>query len=175
MTLDIGKEPPLHRRFNQKKAIEHIRNRYRHAYEQIRKQVKILQHSKEFRDKCKELYEQGYKDWVILSAILNCKANWTSQIQRTSLADLDSKQYWKLIEESKDVVFLPKDFLSEDFDKHIGLHFVMALTTWGFQLRRRDFDPKVVENFMRKRMKHLDFDLPHKPLFGDPLGDWPKI
>jgi hypothetical protein len=42
-------------------------------------------------------------------------------------------------------------------------------------LRRPDVEPRAIRAFLRDRMHHYDLDLPHRPLFGTPPGDWPEV
>ena len=175
MNSDAGIKPPLHRRFDEDKALEFIRNRYRHCRDKIAKQVEVLQKDAAFREKCKEYYKRGYKDWVILTAILNCMINY--KVQELGLILPSEEVRNKFLELSamlQNAVYPTKKFL-EDIDLQIGFHSILALNTYGFRPRRKDFNPDVVEKFLRERMRHFDFDLSHEPLFGEPPGSWPKI
>lgn len=177
MSSATGVSPPLHRRFDEKAAMRYIRNRYHHCREKIAKQVKVLQEDTSFRRKCQSFYEKGYKDWVILTAIMNCVLNWKAkEIGLTVSPEEDPKQFLELQHTLRDTVYPSRRFLGEDMIFQIQvMHGITALKTYGFELRRRDFKPEVVEKFLRERMKHFDFDLPHNPLFGEPPGDWPRI
>jgi hypothetical protein len=54
-------------------------------------------------------------------------------------------------------------------------HFnFMALASYGFELRQRTIQPEAVERFLRERLNHYEMDLPHRALFGDKPGTWPK-
>ena len=183
MNSVTGIIPPLHRRFSERKAKQYIRNRYRNLRPKIEKQVEVLQNDKPFREKCKEYYKIGYKDWIIISAIFNCMLNWKCKELGIEYPNKDymdkSRQQIDLLRE---VVYPPERFLDRDIemrespiDFNIKMHFPTVLITYGFEPRRRDFKPEIVEKFLIERMRHLDFDLPHKPLFGEPPGDWPII
>jgi len=175
MNLGIGIRPPLHRRFDEKKALEFIRNRYRHCHDKIPKQVEALQKDPAFREKCKKLYQKGYKDWVILTAILNCMINFKARELGLDLSREEvSSRFSELSEMLQDNVYPTNEFL-RDIDFQIKFHSILALSTYGFEPRRRDFNPEVVEKFLRERMRHFDFDLPHKPLFNELSGCWPEI
>lgn len=50
----------------------------------------------------------------------------------------------------------------------IATHNMTVLLPYGFQLRRPDFRPEVVERFLHDSMNHFEPDLPHRPLFGEP-------
>ena len=79
MNSATGSIPPLHRRFNKKKALQFIRNRYVGLKGDISTQVVILQQDAGILKKFQGYYEKGYKDWVILSAIFNCMLNWKAK------------------------------------------------------------------------------------------------
>lgn len=175
MNSDTGIKPPLHRRFDQNKALEFICNRYRHCRNKIAKQVEVLQKDPTFREKCREYYKKGYKDWVILTAILNCMINFKAQEMSLNLSSEKIRnKFLKLPNVLQDTVYPTKKFL-ENMDFQIQMHSILALNTYGFKPRRKDFKPEVVEKFLRERMRHFDFDIPHESLFGEPTGNWPKV
>lgn len=180
MNSVTGSTPPLHKRFDEKKAIVHIRNRYRQIREKISKQIESLQQNRAFREKCQGYYSRGYKDWVICSAIFNCMLNWKAQEDGLKLnppsSSVDSQSFLELQNKLSGIVYPADRFLGKDMSVHLDVvHNVTVLKSYGFELRRKDFKPDVVEKFLRERMKHFDFDLPHDPLFGEPPGHWPKI
>ena len=176
MISDTGVKPPLHRRFDKEVAMHQIRNRYRELRKKISKQVELLQKDVLFRQKVQEYYQRSYKDWVIVGAIFNCMLNWKARELGMKLPDEKERQ--KLVELQElvsDAVYPTEQFLGEDFDLQIKFHSLLALKSYGFEMRRMDFKPKVVEKFLRERMKHFDFDISHRLLFGEPPGDWPDI
>lgn len=176
MIWKYGKEVPVHKRYNNEHAEEGVINRYRKAKEHIAKQVTELQSCKEFNDKCSQLYNKGYHDWVILMVILNCMLNLRSQERQVPLTPETMNQpIDELLSELDDLVYPCEIFMGVLFDRNLELHFITALQSWGFQLRRRILAPDVAEKFLRIRMKHFEFDLPHRNLFGTPPGDWPEL
>lgn len=176
MTSETGVKPPLHQRFDEQVAIRHIRNRYGEIRKAISRQVDVLRKENVFRQKCQGYYQSGYKDWVIVGAILNCMLNWKARDLGIDLPSEGAKQQFiELRNILSDVVYPTERFLGGDLDMHIKAHSLYALNSYGFEMRRKDFKPEVVEKFMRERMRHFDFDLSHRPLFGEPPGDWPNI
>ena len=175
MNSATGVSPPLHRRFNEQKAFDFIRNRYHQCYKKIAEQVKALQADAAFRNKCQEYYKRGYKDWVIVSAIFNCMLNWKAhELSLPVSPESARKQFLDLQNLLSDTIYPTWWFLGSDMDFHIQMHCLNALITYGFEPRRRDFRPDVVEKFLRERMRHFEFDIPHTPFFGEPPGDWPE-
>lgn len=176
MTSNIGKTPPLHRRYNEENALEHIANRYRKCKKDIYQQVRLLQSDPLFRKKCEIYYKKGYKDWVILGAIYNCILNWMAREKEISFNSIeDSKKFIGLQDEISKKTYPSSDFMGEDMDMQVNSHILYVLPTYGFNVRRHDIYPQALEEFLRVRMRHFDFDLPHNPLFGDPPGNWPNI
>lgn len=170
-----GKEVPVHRRFNKEEAEEHVRNRYRTAKEHISKQVIELQTCKEFCEICSQLYIKGYHDWIILSVILNCMLNWRAQERRIPLTpEYMHENMNVLLSDLDNLVYPCAKFMGAEFDINLKMHFATVLVTWGFQFRRHNLSPEVIEEFLRIRMKHFDYDLPHEKIFGTPPGCWPE-
>ncbi|MBL7167263.1 hypothetical protein ISS40_01190 [Candidatus Bathyarchaeota archaeon] len=166
-----NKKAPLHKLYDAEKSLEYIKNRYIRIREMMEKQITALQQDQEFKKICQKYNKDGYPDWVILSAIMNCVIN-------TRMKDLqydvlrNPEKFLEISEEIKELVYSPKKIL-KDLDKNIKLHAIICLPTYGFELRRKDITPEVVERFLRERMVHYSHDLPHNPLFGESDGNWP--
>lgn len=178
MKSSIGPNPPLHRRFNENESREHICNRYSTLRNILAKQVEVLQQNESFRDRCNYYYGKGYKDWVILSAIHNCMMNWKAGELGLTFLEADQELFHDLTNQIKDAVYPVDRFLGEDFDNAIKIYCFTCLRTYGFVLRLGAITPEIAENiekFLRERMRHFELDLPHNPIFGEPLGDWPEI
>lgn len=172
-----GATPPIHRRFNEDEAIKQIRNRYSQIGYKIKGQVEILQGDEEFCYMCQTLYDKGYKDWMILAAIFNVVLNLE---MRDAGVDYTDQQYAEqfmrdLAQKERHTVYSAELFLGDEFDRALITFQFTALLTWGFHPRARLLSPTVVEWFLRERMRHFDYDLPHHALFGDPPGDWPSL
>jgi len=174
MTWPLGAKPPLHRRFNEGKALELIRGRYAGLRSRIPSQVTTLQNDGEFRLLCRSYYDMGYKDWLIVSAVLNCMLNWKAHSLGLDFRSPESRQHFaRIADRLEDSCYPAWRFEKDEMDKMIAIHNMSALLAYGFEPRRLDFREAVVERFLRERMNHFEFDLPHKELFGEPPGDWP--
>ncbi len=105
---------PLHRRFNEREALKAIRNRYRKIKSLIPTQIKVLQEDSDFRSLCAELYQEGYKDWVIVSAIFNSVLTWRANEMKITYGEFEticSGDSMKSL--MKDAVFEPERFTEE--------------------------------------------------------------
>ncbi len=101
---------------------------------------------------------------MLLTAILNWVLNWTAR--ETGLFNPDTIH---------DTLFPSNRFLGKEMDFQVRMmHGILVLKTYGFEIRRKDLKPEVLEKFLRERMKHYSFDLPYELLFGEPIGEWPR-
>jgi hypothetical protein len=176
MTQTIGEHPPLHRRFNEAESLQLIRNRYRNLHRTLAGQVKVLQDDIETRIIFRSFYEADFKDWHLLSAIYNVRMNWHFGEFGISLSDCPSKERLKEVEEIITLsIERPSRFANNKLiEEALRLSDVTCLPTYGFECRRADYSPDAVRSFLQHRMRHYDLDLPHRPLFGKPPGDWPE-
>jgi hypothetical protein len=176
MITKTGNSPPLHRRYSESEAIEQVRNRYVTAKSCIVAQVRELQTFEPFKEKCAKLYEEGFKDWIILTIIFNCMMNWLAQERgQIFTPEIIRDKFPQIKESMRGKVFPGSKFMSWEFELNMNAHMVTVLSTWGFEIRRHNLSPKVVSEFLRRRMRHFDHDLPHRNLFGEPPGDWPDL
>lgn len=175
MGFDPLDSPPLHRRFDEQKALRQIAERYQGCRGRIPTQVKMLQDDEDFCALCQQYYAMGYKDWMILMAILNCVLNWKLQARGVKLAGANVAQLMRTqMHEVNDDSYPVWRFDREMMDLHLQIFHMIALKAYGFDLRRRDYHPKCVERFLRCHMRHFDLDLAHEPMFGETKGEWPQ-
>jgi hypothetical protein len=176
MTSGYGTTLPLHRRFDEAKAMEHVSNRYLKMRHQISGQVAALQKDEIFLRECSSFYKRGYPDWIILSGIVNKMLNIRLQEFGLNVFEVTSDPEFvqELLTSLAGRVYPARFFYGEEFGQHVLLHLVDSLRTYGFTPRRSDFQPETVEKFLRERMRHFEFDLKHEQLFGDPPGEWPN-
>jgi hypothetical protein len=179
MISSTGPIPPTHRKYNEQASIEFIKNRYINLRNMIEKQVELLQHDELFCDLCESYYKKGYKDWLILSTIHNCMMNWKAkEVGKPLYMINDRDEVKELVNLLPGVAYPPNLFLEDELEGHIQAFNFTCLRTYGFELRQNTFTPKIadsIERFLRDRMNHFKLDIPHKPLFGKPPGEWPKF
>jgi hypothetical protein len=175
MTSIIGGSPPLHRRFDESKSIELIQNRYRNLQPILARQVEVLQKDVESRIVFRDFYDQGFKDWHLVSAVFNIRMNWyygDFQFAMENPPDSDK------LNEIKEIISLftepPSRFANAGLiEQALRIFDATVLMSHGFHCRRSDYKHEAVRNFLRNRMRHYDLDIPHQPLFGKPPGNWP--
>ena len=175
MTSTNGSKLKLHHRHNLGPDKESIRFRYATYRRKLSQQVSLLQKSDVFRAKCTELYERGYKDWMILGALLN----WTIRIAGSNASEIEAtmQQTNERIrsDEPFDEQITPDDLCGDEFLGFLySFNFLFLATTYGFDLNRRKVEPRAAERFLSERLAHFDRDIPHVPMFGEKPGDWPS-
>lgn len=176
MTENSGKTAPLHRRYNPDEIMGAVRKRYTLAREQLSDQVAVLQESIAFRKIAAGLYARGYKDWSILMGIMSRMMDLRGkEIGLDPMSEEGRSKYEELHLRLSGHSYSPSCFTDDHFLNNVEGHNMAALVTYGFEIRRSDFHTDSVERFLRYRMKHFDFDLPHDEMFGDPRGDWPEL
>lgn len=172
MTSTTGSPPP-HRRFDEADSLRQIRDRYIGLKQSITLQVEALQKDKGFMAICAEYYERGYKDWHILSAVLNQVLHLETERRGLGWSPHDMRLRQKVMNELHNAQFAPNAFNRADMDRNLSLHAMTCLQNYGFMLRNRRVKPEVVEKFLRDRMMHFALDIPHDPMFRNPIGNWP--
>lgn len=171
----IGPKPPVHSRFNERRALIQIGNRYRRTYQLLRPQIEKLQSSPEFCEQAEAYYAKGYLDWILLTVALNVMGNCLMHEmfpnpKENNFQIKNSELYKKL----KNRVFEPTSFLGKNFEMCLNVTNMTILKTWGFEYRKEAFRPQVVERFLIERMRYFEIDFPHSPLFR-PNGTWPDV
>lgn len=174
MTSTSG--PPLHSRFNEPEARAAVVLRYQRLKEKSAAQVAALQQCSEFLSQCTRYYERGIPDWTIINSIASRVLSivLTERGKRAA----EGKAIDKILRAPgpiSTIVFPCSDFLGDAFASQLDYDNMAMLKGYGFVLRRGLVKPSVVERFLRERMRHFAFDLPHQPLFGNPPGSWPSL
>jgi hypothetical protein len=67
-----------------------------------------------------------------------------------------------------------QELCGDQFLRFLYTFNMVALASYGFELRQHVIHPEVMERFLRERLDYFSLDLPHLPLFGDPPGHWPE-
>ncbi len=176
MSSITGSTAPLHRRFNEQDSLRQIRNRYIGVKEEIADQVQSLQRDERFLARCEGFYKQGYKDWHILSAILNLMLHLRGKELKLDLHRReDAERMKKVPNELRGRVYPTEAFLTSELEFMFVNHALTCLRRYGFEERGVGLRSEPVIKFLRERMKHFDLDTPHPPMFGQPPNDWPKV
>lgn len=169
---------PLHRRHNSSGAIEAIEQRYSQFHQKLEPQVFVLQRNAAFRSQCSELYKRGYKDWMILGAVFNFLLQAELAEREVDIRDGQrASEIARKLLDDQSFVFGATDaqeLCGDQFLRFLYTFNMVALASYGFELRQHVIHPEVMERFLRERLDYFSLDLPHLPLFGDPPGNWPE-
>ena len=170
---------PLHYRANRAEQRDAVRNRYQRGRIAASAQVAALQNDPAFLAEARGWYARGYKDWVLVSAIVNSLGN--EVVRERDLGPRPGQPIPKplppdeMLQAVKGRVLPTAAFLGDRFD-HMVMGFEIAALA-GYQLRQRthQLDSAKLRAFLRDRLDFYDFDYKHAPLFGDPPGSWPEF
>ncbi len=154
-----------------------MRNRYVRGRIAAGAQVAELQKDAAFLAEARQWYTRGYKDWVLVSAIVNGLAN--EMMRERDLIPLPGRPVPKqmspdeMVEAVKGCVLPTTSFLGENFDRMITIFEISALGSYQLRPRSHHLIGDKVRAFLRERLEFYDFDYEHPPLFGSPPGSWP--
>lgn len=176
MTSTTGLKPPLHRKFNEARSIKQIRNRYRGMKGKFNAQLAVLRADDSFLQRCEKLYANGYKDWHILSAIFNRLMHLEGLRRGIDLGTKEGQELYQTLQDQvNDVTFPASVFDGSEWEMSFTMHAITCLATYGFEPRTAVMHPDLAVKFLRERMRHFELDIPHQPMFENPLGDWPNV
>jgi hypothetical protein len=176
MTSTTGSKPPLHRRFDEAKSLEYIRNRYRGMKGKFDAQLEALRADDGFLNRCEQLYAKGYKDWHILSAIYNRLLHLEGARREIDLHTHEGRESHKnLSKEIMTAIFPASAFDGPEWEFAFKMHAITCLGSYGFEHRTSAISPDAIVAFLRDRMRHFELDVPHKPMFARPCGPWPEV
>ena len=179
MNYEENKPVVLHKRYSEKESLENIAYRYRNVREAFGGYICILQANSEFIKYCGELYERGYKDWMVLGALNGFIVNIYMGDKYGGIGPKTPKPTEKdLVEAIRNVALIsfPSDrFNKEIMEFHLDMFASATLKTWGFEIRG-PVSMEALKKFLKERMRYFEDDLDHIPLFsvnGD--GTWPDV
>lgn len=139
-------------------------------------QLAILRADKGFLERCARLYNEGYKDWHILSAVFNHLMRLEANRRQIDLGTKEGQNaYKRLADGVKNTAFPASDFDGPEWEFAFTMHAITCLATYGFEQRTAAMRPELAVVFLRERMRHFDLDVAHAPMFAEPLGDWPDV
>ena len=167
---------PLHSRYSKEKSLEMVRNRYFHLKEILCAQVPALQNDIAFCELCKEYYNNGYKDWMILSIIANIMLN--IMLNKIPIPQNREEMEREVIDASEEItgkVYPTYVFNKEKMDSSFVIFALTTLKAWGFEIRRARLSKDEILNFLSERMAFFEDDIDHQPLFSKNGGEWPEI
>jgi len=168
--------PPLHRRHDSTDARKAVRERYTVFQEKLPLHVASLQKHKPFLEQCQNAYKIGYKDWMILGVIQNVLIQ--PLLAKNKLDNEEMAKSMRHIFNAPGPIkelLPPEEFCTNEFRLHLHQFNLLALRSYGFEVRRQIVSPATLEKLLGERLLYFELDLPHQPLFGDPIGEWPEI
>ncbi len=170
--------PPLHRRHESSEARQALRRSISGVSHETQATGQDSPEERLIPGPVHELYDGGYKDWMILGAVYNrlLQTKLTAQginvldgaIAAAAARDITNDP--GPIREVCDAEhFCGREFMF--FLRHFNF---LALSSYGFELAGGTLQPETVERFLRERLNYFEMDLPHRALFGKKPGTWPR-
>lgn len=161
----FGDEIPLHRLFDEKEELNYIRIRYEIIPRKIPRQLEYLARSIQFAEIVKELYSLGWKDWLIIWAILSTVSNEILSKKYQVAGEEMLRAHYDFKEPDDFIPFDESHFTIERLEFFLRLGLMSSIQSYGFEFRDRDIEPEKIEKFLRKRFKFYDLDIEHIPFF----------
>jgi hypothetical protein len=177
MTFPKNESAPYHVMRSESEMKRQVKSRYQRLRADISEQVVVLQRSKEFCDFASGYYTQ-YRDWTILNGVYNCMLDWRGRevYGVRWLRENPHEQLKVALDRVKGSVYPAFRFVDKvTFERSVLGHLHSALKACGFDLRYARVDNDLVTAFLKDRLGFFDIDYPHKPLFGNPPGEWPLL
>lgn len=148
----------LSEKYNKDFAIDAIKNRFTNAQKCMHMTLAELRKDPAFPEFIRDLRNKGWKDWQIISNMLNFMINYkintfeqkdfsTDQEKIEHLQKMFSK-YLDLDENHCYVQFPLKAFQSEDFAKQFDISFISTLKTYGLESNLITPNFKAVKEFL---------------------------
>ena len=166
----------LHPRFNEAEEKKRVRKRYQVCAAGLRYTLPRLKAESEFRQLISKFRADGWKDWHILSSILNVVA--AARVAEEMGTNEPSAEWRKRFHaaifapETKDSVPVP---LSKITPESVKMTMIgsMQSTMVGNGLHPSSGTPNIVgeRRYMAERWRYFDLDVPHKRLLDEETDD----
>ena len=158
-----------HRDYDAKRSIEMIQNRYNNAGRALRLTLRRLREDKPFLATVDSLRRSGWKDWHILLAVVNVKANYViNRVLTPAAGRAEMLKHMKDIldrEELETDPQAPADlFTTEDLSKALQMCHISTLRQLGFQCSQSTPNFNSIEEFL-KRFNYWTDDVDHDDPF----------
>jgi hypothetical protein len=155
--------------YTREEAEEQIRTRYARTVPPIRETLRRLRGRKTFHRVVDSLRSQGWRDWHILTAMLNVAVNYRTNLAagKASMDDFRSVSRTVLnSEETKDDAQIPVNEFSEAaLTNALQTSWLTTLKNNGLEIAQRTPDFPAIERLLAIRYRYWIDDVPHPELF----------
>ncbi|MBD2763514.1 hypothetical protein IEE92_13350 [Kocuria sp. cx-116] len=153
-------------------SLQAIRNRYEQLLPPVRLTVRRLAHDDTFMAVAEELRAQGWKDWHLLTAVVNIVVNARAVAcginMTTSITQADITRFQALMGAEE----LPTDpetpvhkFSSDSMWFHLANAARSTAQAWGLEARINPIEPQAFLEVLGARFNYWSDDVEHEPIF----------
>jgi hypothetical protein len=160
----------VHPQFEEAAELDRVRRRYDVGLAGLCHTIPRVKEQPEFRATIEELRRRGWKDWHVLSAMLNAAANY-----RACLRLGDNPPPEDLKEAIRKEIFSPETadrplvpatvFGAEPLEFHLLSVSLSSLSIAGFEIHQRFPNRSGLVEYVRCRLRYFDLDVPHPDIF----------
>ncbi|MFI1928671.1 hypothetical protein [Streptomyces sp. NPDC020377] len=155
------------------RALDTVRNRYAVMLPIVRYALPRLAADPGFRRTARQLREEGWRDWHLLTAIANAAGNHRAQQQGLHPSQDDSEERRARILSVMQAPGRPDDppaplgaFTERALRSHLSVAAVSTARTLGLVIRRRSFDSQALLSVLGDRYGYWADDVEHSDVFG---------
>ncbi len=158
----------LHPNYNEPEFLGHVQRRYNRILPAVSLTIAALMRSSEFPSVLEGLRAEGWRDWHIILAIANIKANvlYGSDLEHPFRREQEADFARKFTEPETTAgeILPPTEFTLEKMKKALKISQLTTFHQWGFELRHMTPSFSGVNAFLR-RFRYWEDDVPHSPIF----------
>jgi hypothetical protein len=153
--------------YSQELSREQISNRYQQCSEILATSLSVLAGSSTFKATVEQLRASGWRDWHILTALLNASINYRfgDEMQRTPPQELLSLRQ-KFLHPEVNGQALPDEWVTVESLKEMRLLALPSVAgSWHLHIKHHLIDPMAIEALLAARFGYWTDDVEHTDPF----------
>lgn len=153
-------------KYNQKEAESHIKNRYRHSFEQVEITLPLLRNKLFFQEIKNDMKAKGFKDWHILLVLGNIVLN--QKLDRKKIEQIGPEYFWKMAKRREKGFYkpVPEEIISlENMLNSWNKLVITLLNSYGLENNSRTPNFDSIQEFLKIRFNLFDDDVAHEDYF----------
>ncbi|HEX8264461.1 MAG TPA: hypothetical protein VF596_03485 [Pyrinomonadaceae bacterium] len=156
--------------YNWEKAQQFLKNRYSRGLPQFQLTVELLRKFINFKEIIKDLREEGWLDWQIMSAITQAAMNYQFNLKgRHAISRKESDEIWQDIFSGKvEWNSVPREeFSKEKLLFYLRFSMIHTISLLDLESHQATPDLEAIDNFLRYKYNYWTNDVPHEDPFRD--------
>jgi hypothetical protein len=160
-------------KYNETESKSAIARRYENALVPVRLTLKVLCRSPAFQQCVRNLHNAGWKDWHILMTVASVAVNYRATHIRANVANRNAVFLAEMNrEETDDSIPVPIDEFNElALRQHLIFSMLSTTKAIGLEYKLGNVVGHPLQDFLSKRWRYFEDDIPHEGLFGPPPPD----